>query len=367
MQIGLFIGTLGCGGAERMMINLAYGLAGNGNDVTIYLINKVGVYSTQVPGNVKVHSFDAVYGAKSVIHKIRKTLKYDNLDVIISTQEHINASVCLASLWLVKRPKIILREASTPSQRDISCLSRKLYGCIYKYADHYVAVSDESRKDIESFYRLKHGNTSVIYNPVVDDSIFQKADEFVDHPWFQSGGNIPVIVGMGRIVPLKAFENLIDAFAILRNLLKAKLVVFGSKDSDPRYFEFLINKVRQQKLEQDVDFPGFVDNPFKYLSKASLFVLTSKYEGLPGALIQAMACGCPVVSTDCPSGPGEILEQGKYGKLVEVGNIQQIAAEMFSTLEAPMLSKEELKKRSLYFSIEASTQGYLKVIKSLID
>lgn len=359
MKIGLLLDNLNGGGAERMMLNLAVGFSKK-YDVVIYLVNKRGIYLKQVPKNISVVDLKAKHGVKSVIYKIRNVYKQHNLDVLISTQDYVNAVAVMASLGLKKKPKIILREASTPSQRNVVKWRRIIYSWLYKKADHLAAVSNGVKKDMIQFYSVNDSSVSVVYNPVVSDDLLEKAQEDVSHPWFINSNNTPLIVGMGRFHPLKRFEDLIDAFALVEKKQEAKLVIFGDYSKNLDYYKALKNRVTEHNLEDDVYFPGFVENPYKYLSKASVVVLTSEYEGLPGVLIQALACGCPVVSTDCPSGPNEILENGKYGELIEVGDIVGLSKKIELVLKQPR-SKEENINRGKMYSMDNSVNLFLKL------
>lgn len=363
MKIGLFFGTFAGGGAERMMIRLAIGLDQKGAEVEIYVMNKTGPSLKEIPFYIKIHDYKARYGAKSVLYRIRKTLRKNDLDVLISTQVHVNTIVALASIGLKNRPKLIFREASTPSRKYTSYWRKFIYKRFYRFADRYVAVSEGVKDDMVNYYRLKTEIIDVIYNPLIDESLKIKMNERLDHPWFNEKNNVPVIVGMGRIVPVKAFDDLIKAFALVRKETDARLVILGDMNENRVHYKYLLSLINELKLEPYVDFTGYVDNPFKYLNNASLFVLSSKSEGLPGGLVQAMACGCPVVSTDCPSGPKEILEYGRYGHMVGVGSTRKMADAILLTLKKPV-AKEELINRANFFSVEKSVQKYTELIES---
>jgi glycosyltransferase involved in cell wall biosynthesis len=361
-KVGLFFGSFTGGGAERMMINLAKGLNNKGVDVIIYVVNKTGPYLKEVPETIPIYSFEATHGVKSIIYKIRKSLKCDGLDAFISTQMHINSAVGLASIGLKKRPMLIFREANTPSKSVNSKILAFLYRLFYAFADHYVAVSRGVKDDMVQCFNLNQSNITVIYNPVIDDTIFEKMKDVVEHPWFNDS-NVPVVVGMGNFVPQKAFEDLIDAFSIVRKKMKLRLVIFGKKNENTEYYKSIVRKIESSKYSDDILLPGFVENPFKYLHKCNLFVLSSKYEGLPGVLIQALACGCSVISTDCLSGPKEILDNGKYGVLVPVGNVENLAKAIGENLE----KVEERQSDGVMlerFSMYASTENYLNIIQS---
>ena len=148
----------------------------------------------------------------------------------------------------------------------------------------------------------------------------------------------------------------------MRAQRKVRLVILGAEGYGcADYVREVHELAGELGIADDVAFPGYVANPFAYMARAALFVLSSVYEGLPGVLIQALACGCPVVSTDCPSGPGEILEDGRYGPLVPVGDDRAMAEAIVKTLDRP-LEKEVLHARGATFSVDNAVDGYLKLL-----
>lgn len=363
MKVGLFFGSFSGGGAQRMMVNLARGLSLKGVDVRIYVVNKKGPYLKEVPENIPINDYEARFGVKSIIHKIRKTLKNDGLDSLISTQMHINSAVGIASIGLNNSPVLIFREANMPSKITKYLVIYYFFKWCYSFANHFIAVSKGVAEDLVAYFKIDSSKISVIYNPVIDDSINVKMNEVVEHSWFNNP-KIPVIVGMGRFDPQKGFEDLIEAFVIVRGKIKARLVIFGETNENSAYFKKIHRRIKSSLYSDDILLPGFVDNPFKYLNKADVFVLSSKFEGLPGVLIQAMACGCPIISTDCPSGPREILCDGKYGKLVDVGDYRGMAESIIHILNKTN-KRYESKKRANCFSINNSTVNYLKLIRKV--
>lgn len=363
MKVGLFFGSFEGGGAERMMVNLAKGLAEKSIDVTVYVVNCTGPYLNEVPENIPIKSFDAKYGVKSIIPKIRKVLKKDGLTAFISTQMHINSAVGIASIGLKIKPKIIFREANTPSKIINSRIEGQIYKWCYSFADHFVAVSMGVKQDMVKYFSLVESKVSVIYNPAIDKSIYDKMNEEVDHPWFIDSA-IPVIIGVGRFAPQKAFEDLVDAFIFVRKQRAVRLVILGKKNEGSDYFKMIQKKINDSGFRDDIALLGFVDNPFKYLKRADIFVLSSKFEGLPGVLIQAMACGCPVVSTDCPSGPREILNNGEFGKLTNIGEHGELGKAIIETLKSDP-NKGKLEQRASFFSVDNSSKSYLELIQEL--
>ena len=169
----------------------------------------------------------------------------------------------------------------------------------------------------------------VIFNPIINERIIQRANEPNNHPWFNPK-TVPVIIAIGRLSEQKNFSLLLQSFAKVLESTKARLIIFGEGPlrSD------LENLVKELNLQDAVLLPGVVANPYNYLNNADLFVLSSNYEGLPNALVEALACGCPVVSTDCQSGPREILDDGKYGILVEPSDVNGLARAILQSLNS---------------------------------
>jgi glycosyltransferase involved in cell wall biosynthesis len=233
----------------------------------------------------------------------------------------------------------------------------------YLQADAVVAVSDGVADDLAGHAGIPRGRITTIYNPVVGPYVAQLAEAPVDHPWLAEGGP-PLILGIGMLKPQKDFETLIRAFARLRADRPARLLILGDirkGNKEAGYRDSLVALTSDLGVGDDVGFPGFVDNPFAFLSRAGLFVLSSRWEGLAIVLIEALACGCPVVSTDCPSGPAEILERGRYGRLVPVGDVVALAAAMRATLEHPP-QPEALRRRAEAFTVERAVQRYVDLM-----
>ncbi len=237
-------------------------------------------------------------------------------------------------------------------------LAPQLVQWLYPSADVLVGCSHSVADDIADLAGLPKERVHAIYNPIPPD-LPQKAEEPVEHPWF-CGQTIPVVLGVGRLDPEKNFEMLIKAFALVRQSRLVRLVILGEGKERPR----LEALVRQLKLENDVSMPGFEPNPFKFMSRASVFVLSSRFEGFGMVIAEALACGCPVVSTDCLSGPSEILENGKWGKLVPVGDVETLAEAILETIENPP-DREKLKRRGMDFHIDKIGQQWLELIKLL--
>ncbi len=229
----------------------------------------------------------------------------------------------------------------------------------YPNADKVVAVSNYVAAELTGVVGLPRQIVTTIYNPVVDNSLRERAREALEHPWFNPGG-APVILGVGRLTEQKDFATLIRAFSRVRGDREARLVILGegSLRAD------LENLAANLGFGADVDMPGFVANPLKYMARASVLVLSSEYEGLPGVLIQALACGCPVISTNCPGGSAEILADGEYGALVDIGDDDAMARAILAELDTPG-SRDQLLRRAESFTVESAVDNYLELIDSL--
>ena len=242
--------------------------------------------------------------------------------------------VALIARSIAKYPKhLFIRLDNTQSEISRPPWKKSLEKCLIKFfypkADAIVGVSKAVLEDFKSYSGIKHSKLITIYNPIIKQEIYKKASAPLVHQWFNPK-TMSVIVAIGRLTEQKNFSLLIKSFAKLVENYKANLVILGEGPLRPD-IETLINRLNVQEL---VSLPGVVANPYNYLKNADLFVLSSNYEGLPTVLVEALACGCPVVSTDCPSGPKEILDNGKYGVLVQTGNIDQLAAAMMQTLSS---------------------------------
>ncbi|MDM9381130.1 glycosyltransferase [Chlorogloeopsis sp. ULAP01] len=226
----------------------------------------------------------------------------------------------------------------------------------YGWADAIAPVSQGVADDLERMAGQPLKRMRVIYNPAVTPQLLEQAKEPIEHEWFVEGAP-PVILGVGRLSQEKDFPTLIRALAIVRKQITARLMILGEGYERSR-LEALIAELG---LTSEVALPGFILNPYAYMSKAAVFVLSSTFEAFGLVLVEAMVCGTPVVSTDCVSGPSEILEGGKFGKLVPVGDEINMASAIISTLKYPT-DIEALQQQAHKFSVENAVNGYLELI-----
>ena len=373
MRIALLIANFLSGGAENVMVTLANGFSERGHEVDLLVGDDTGPLKGKVSEQVKIVHL-SVGDIKGGFFKIRQYLKDQQPDILLSTKVHVNIVATLATKLSNAKTKVILREASTPSKdsklasnsikvRAITLISK----FIYHLADGFISVSEGVKEDMSQFYKIRASKINTIYNPVISSDLKSKKYKAPDHPWFLS--NERIIMAMGRVVPAKDFMTLIKAFKIVRTSVACKLMILGDKltsNSNKDLFQEITSYMDAENIQDDIDFIGFKKNPLAFLKQAEVFVLSSIYEGLPGALIQALAIGCKIVSTDCPSGPEEILEKGKYGQLVPVKDPEKMA----EAITQQLLSQEVIQdgyERVARFHVDRNMSKYLAYFEDKRD
>lgn len=359
--IAFFLPNLHGGGAERAVINLLRGLHEMDSSIPLDLLlgSREGEYINQIPKQVRIIDFSVSRVLKSII-PIKKYLQEFKPLTLVSQMSHANVIAVIAKHLAKTDTKLILVEQNNLSYDKSKLLRGKFVPffmkLLYPYADEIIGVSHAVSRDLERQLNLQEGRVKTIYNPIVDNDLIYQANLPITHSWFNKK-DYPIILAVGRLTEQKDFANLVKAFAILRKKMMARLVILGEGELR----KDLAKLVEELDISQDVSMPGFVENPYQYMKNASAFVLSSRWEGLGNVLIEAMACGCPVVSTDCPSGPEEILLSGKYGPLVPTKDAEALSEAIFKVLNNP-LKADVLKKRAEYFSVKESVSNYCKVI-----
>jgi glycosyltransferase involved in cell wall biosynthesis len=390
----LFIRSLGGGGgAERVMVNLARAFAGRGHRVDLVLGRAEGPFLREVPDSVRVVDLGtesalaclpallkapgdlcvlapvlASMGAPSVLRRLPALIRYlrrEEPTCMLSALRYSNITALCAVQLAGVRTSLAISEHNALSvsvrmrdrmeMRWFARLERRFY----PRADAIIAVSNGVAEDLAAVTGLPRERVMTIYNPVVTPELSEMARMPLAHPWF-APGSPPVLLGVGKFKPQKDFPTLLKAFARVRATRPARLVILGQGKKRTE----LETLARKLGVAADVDLPGWVDNPFAWMVRAAVFVLSSAWEGLPTVLIEAMACGCPVVSTDCPSGPAEILDGGVYGPLVPVRDDAELARAILSVLETSP-DPEKLRARAALFSVERATDQYLQVLSEL--
>jgi glycosyltransferase involved in cell wall biosynthesis len=358
--IAMFLPLLEVGGAERAFLRLARGFTQRGYQVDLVLANQSGSLIREVPAEVNVIDLRASRVLWS-IPRLAGYLRKHRPHALLATIVHANVAAIAAKRLARVATVVAIREANTSYAERSGWLSLK-YATVdllrtryYAEADVIIANSQGAAASLRTHNRLPSEKIRVIYNPVVSPELLQLAEQPLTHPWFVDTPS-QVVLGTGRLTQQKDFPTLLRAFAIVRRERSVRLVIVGDGEEHAR----LCALAHQLGIDQEVSLVGFDPNPYRYMRRAGVFVLSSQWEGLPNTLIEAMACGAPVVSTDCPSGPREILEDGKWGKLVPVGNSEQLAAAILDTLDNPPAYNPAI--RAADFSVERAVENYLTTL-----
>jgi glycosyltransferase involved in cell wall biosynthesis len=390
-HLAIFLRSLvGGGGAERMMVTLAGALRERGHRVDLVLARAVGNFFDEIHPEVRVVDL----GARTVLPALPALLRHpaegiwmlpaflppapprvlgsipalaryllrERPDAMLSALNYSNLAAVWARRLAGVPTRLVVSERNTLSVRARRSSERSLRALpamiarFYPWADAVTAVSQGVSDDLARITGIPRAAITTTWNPVVSPALVAAAAEPLDHPFFRPG-EPPVVLGAGKLRPQKDFATLLDAFARLRAERPARLVILGE---GPEAGALRV-RARRLGVSSDVSFEGFVANPFAYMARAAVFALSSAWEGLPAVLIQAMACGCPVASTDCPSGPAEILEGGAHGPLVPVGDAGALAAAMLRLLDAPT-DREQLRRRAGEFSVDRVAERYLAVL-----
>lgn len=363
-KVSFLIPTLKGGGAERVIVNLANEFALKGNHVELVTLNPYGEYKSQVSERVKIIDLGSSRAIFSIFPLIRY-VKQHKPDAIISALDYFNIISLLAKMCTNTNTKFIVTEHSTLSlsfqnnKTIVMSLLPKLMKLLYPFADNIIAVSNGVADDLIKKIRISPGKVKVIYNPVLSNQIEKIALESVDCDWLTAKTH-PVILAVGRLTEAKDFTTLIYAFKKVSEQLPAKLIILGEGEQR-NHLEGLVNELN---LESQVQLRGFVENPYSYMKNADLFVLSSKWEGLPTVLIEALCIGKKIISTDCKSGPREILSNGKYGTLVPVGDASKLADEIIFNIDSSFSfePKEELEDYLKKFKAEQVAEEYYNFI-----
>ncbi|MBS3967371.1 MAG: glycosyltransferase [Truepera sp.] len=356
--LALFLPSLSGGGAERVMLNLARGISQHDLQVDLVLAKAEGPYLKQLPTGIKVIDLAARRTLAS-IPRLARYLRQRRPQALLTALNHANMAALAAKKLSGTPTRVVVSEHNELFPGKLidkeGVLFQRLMRYTYAWADGIVAVSEGVADSLARVCDMPRCRIMVIYNPVIGEELHQRAREPLQHPWF-APGEPPVILGIGRLHQQKDFGNLIRAFALLRREQPARLIILGEGEERPALERLAL----ELSLTEDLSLPGFVDNPYAYLAHSAAFVLSSAWEGLPTVLIEALAVGTPVVSTDCPSGPREILQNGKFGPLVPIRDSAALAKAITDILVSPVpkVPAAWLKQ----FTLEAATRHYLDAL-----
>jgi glycosyltransferase involved in cell wall biosynthesis len=362
-RLACFFSTSGHSGVDRAASHLIPALAGRGYRVDLLKVREHGPELASAPDGVRIRDMGSRH-TFGCLPAVARYLRTERPVALFSDKDKVNRTALLAR-WLSGVPTRLIFSTGTTVSIDLASrgfvdrwIQRSSMGRLYRYAHRVLVPSAGVADDMASYTGLARTHIRVVPRPVVPASLFETRPPVPDHPWFgRKGGGVPLILGMGELCVRKDFETLLRAFARLRAERPSRLVILGRGKARER----LLALAAELGVSHDFSLPGFVPDPYAYLAHADTFALTSRWEGLGFVLIEALALGTPVVSTDCPSGPREILADGRYGRLVTVGDDEALADAVGATLTDPPPARL-LKEAALPYEVESSTDAHLEAM-----
>ncbi len=363
-SVALFLPSLKGGGAEKCMLILAKGLANRGADVTLVVSKAEGPLLGEASTAIPIVDLGTRNIWKS-IPRLAQYLRTAQPTVMISALDHANVAALAAKKLSCADTRVIvtthtmvsvaLAASPRPTSRGLPLLMRRLYPT----ASAVVAVSNAIACDLSETAGIPRDSVQVIYNPVAIREILMQAQERVGTRWFDPGSP-PIVIAVGSLSAHKDHRTLIEAFNVARRHKPMRLVLLGEGPERSN----LQNLVNRLGIEHLVLMPGYVANPYAWIARSAVFVLSSRWEGFGMVLVEAMTCGIPPVATDCPGGPAEVLENGRYGILTPVADREAMARAIVAMIESP-LDSGRLKSRASEFSSEKAIDRYLRLISEV--
>ena len=405
LHVGFLLTGLDGGGAERTTLNLAAAFIARGHRADLVIPRLAGDYRTAVPDGMRVWRARIPGTDRKLLRAIQRSgvqveamtvnpigvarswlvLGRKDLDLPVRRRLRVYAYATMIAQYVREaRPHVLvsalpgadaaavcaaeLTNRAVPVVVTVRNVPEDYYApewlaasrTLYPLADAVVAVSRGVAESVQRSLRVDAGRVRAIYNPIPADSIRRLAQEEVTHPWFADGAP-PVILSVGREAPSKDYPTLVEAFGLVRREVDSRLVILG-KLSAP-YRARLKSLARGHGVEGALGFVDFDENPYRYMRRAGLLALSSRSEGLPGVILEALACGTPVVSTDTPCGPREIL--GGWGDLPPVGDAPALARALVATLRGARPTEEALRARAADFSPEKAADAYVALFEEL--
>lgn len=364
VKIAFYISSLTGGGAEKVFATLANYLVSINHLVYIVLNKDKGPNLDLINSKVHLHILKSEISRRSVL-ELRSFIISFKPDVCISTLSHCNYALILANLLSGRKTKVIAREANSfISQRKSMPFFRLFYeniraSILYRFADKVIVNSEGSKIELSKAICIDSMKIKILFNPVNEEQAIRLSRDELTGNLKDFFDGMPVIIGIGRLEANKDYKTLIKAFSILNNKY-CKLLILGEGSLRCELEEL----IKSLKLEKRVCMPGYLNNPYNALSKSKVFILSSIYEGMPNSLIEALILGIPVVSTDCPNGPRELLMHGKYGVLVSPSN----PSEMALAIEKQLSDDKIIPKKEMFeaYFVHSVGDQFLNLVSSIL-
>jgi glycosyltransferase involved in cell wall biosynthesis len=364
-RVACFFSTSGHSGVDRAAKHLIPALARRGYAVDLLKVRRHGPHLDpelgETPAGVRVIDLGSRH-TYACLPALVRYLRRERPAAMLSDKDRVNRTALLARALARVQTRLVLSSGTTisidlatrgPVERWVQ---RNSMGRLYSFADLVIVTSAGVADDMAAYTGLPRGLIRVVPSPVVPTSLFAEAQSRPDHPWFGQPG-WPLVLSAGELCGRKGFDTLLRAFARVRARRPCRLMILGRGGAR----EALLGLAAELGVAEDFALPGFVPHPYAWMAHADLFAFSSRWEGLGFVLIEALAVGTPVVSTDCPSGPREVMDGGRFGHLVAVDDDEALAAAMMATLDTP-LPAATLRQAARPYEIEASTDAYLDAL-----
>jgi glycosyltransferase involved in cell wall biosynthesis len=350
------------GGVQRSQVDLANALAGEGAEVAVVMPRAEGPFLSELAAGVELVELEASTRVGFVL-RLAGWVRRRRPDQVVASQHHTGVFAALALLLAAPRSTrllIILHNHLTSllTRERWAGLLLALMRLTYWRAEKVICVSRGVADDVGTRLPGIRDRLVVLHYPIPLDRIEEGGRARTGDPWLESK-EVPVIVAVGRLCPQKDFATLLRAFGLASGTTPCRLVIVGEGEDR----ELLEATISELGLGAAVRMAGHQENPYAFLGKADVVVVSSRWEGFCLVIVEALALGRPVISTDCSSGPAEILVQGRFGRLVPVGDSQQMAEALIEVLEGrTRFSPDQLRSRAADFSTTANLGAYLRLL-----
>jgi glycosyltransferase involved in cell wall biosynthesis len=369
LRVLLVIPSFEGGGAERAWATLLQAFPESRVSCLVARFRGEGVFERLLPPGLPTYLVRGRRGDPTVVLRLARLIRRTNPDIVLAVLRYANVVAILASLLAGRRTRVVINEQNIPevefAQRCGASFKRQILKLLYPRAHGVTAISRGIAEALVAGAGVPAPRLRVIPNPVDLEAATTLGAQPPTHPWLLTPGDPPVILAAGRLVPQKGFDMLLRAFRHVRDLREARLIILGAGPLGPA-----LTALRDSlALSACVDFPGFDPNPYRYFSRAACLVVSSRYEGFGNVIVEAMACGTPVVATRCPSGPEEIITDGTNGLLVPMDDVPAMAAAIVRVLDDRSLThtlRQAGRARALDFSAERVAEAYCSFLETVM-
>lgn len=359
-----YIYEMGAGGAARTLLNIINNLDRNKFKVVLVTLNFEGTYEKYLKSDVNFIKMDSKRLTRSLF-QLSKIIRQQKTDIVFSTIPRVNTIAIIATLLSFSKAKNVVREADNLGGTFKENLKLRFFGLMYRMSSQIVSLSEGVKENLVKRYKVKPDDIKVVYNPLDLVKIAESVNGYNLPDSYESIFNKeePVILSAGRLVEQKDQKTLLRAFALVNNDIKSKLVILGEGPLESS----LLKLGEELGISDRLHLIGFQSNPYLFMKQADVFVLSSKHEGFSHVIAESLAVGTPVVSTNCRSGPEEVLQKGKYGRLTPVGDEKEMAASIMEMLKLSHEEKQSAVENGLLRAKDFDAQKIVKQYERIFD